>query len=257
MIFWLLFALVFAVFLYVLYKWRKEEYGPLAKVAYLLGIRLESLEKKRWIFFQHNPTRRSENLIVSFAGGALRIAGIPHTEFRKSLQNFDCDQLYVMDITGMTWYLQDPNFKWNGYEYYETKLREYCQNYKKCFFIGNCMGASGALMMSHLANKVVVFNPQVDPSSEKNYAVKVGRRLLPKSLKNQPLEYIKKNTSLSKASIHVHEVKHRDWVQQSSFLPSNVHVTVYNNCYNAATYLKEQGKLIPLLKEQYDDMNSN
>jgi len=228
--------------------------GWISKISHLFGVQLAALENKRFTFYPHDNTKKSDHLIVSFAGGALKVSGIPYTEFRKSLANFECDQLFVMDPTGMTWYLQDPTSKWQGYHYYESKLMEITKNYTKCMFIGNCLGASGALMMSHLATKVVAFNPHVDPSCHNSLKLRLANKLIPKSMQHELYRLIKQNTSTTKASVKVYGAKTNEVTQQTALLPENVQVTLYNGCTNISAYLKKEGKLVQLLSRELTDM---
>jgi len=253
----LMIAIVIAsIVVYFLYRWisRDGHLGYLAKICHLMGVKLDSIEKRRWMFFPHDTLMRSDTLIVSFAGGAMKISGIPYTEFRRSLSNFKCDQLYVMDPTGMTWYLQDPTSNWNGYKYYESELRQITKNYSKCMFIGNCMGGSGALMMSHLATKVVVFNPHVDTSIQPSKIMKFANWMLPSSMKREVYRLIDQNVSSTKAIVHVHCSKNEEARHQTTLLPHNVKVTLYDTNKGASAYLKENGKLIPLITEEFEEM---
>jgi hypothetical protein len=49
-----------------------------------------------------------------------------------------------------------------GYEHYERRLAAACAPYRHVIFIGDSMGASGALLFAHLATEVHAWTPQVD-----------------------------------------------------------------------------------------------
>jgi len=241
--------------IYKLLRWISIDHpGLVAKILYLFGFQSPSIESKRWTFFPHDPSKRSDAIIVSFAGGALKVGGTPITEFQRSLSNFQCDQLFVMDPTGMTWYLQDPDSRWEGYKYYEEKLLQITKNYSKCMFIGNCMGGSGALMMSHIATKVVVFNPHVDPSCHRVKSIKFANWLMPQSMRGELYRLIKENTTKTKGSVHVYGSKYEQIIEETSLLPSKVIVTLFDTTENISHYLKKNGKLIPLLRKEFQEM---
>jgi len=128
--------------------------GIKTKLCYLCGFTLKKYEDMRFSFVPAHPGgERTDMLIVSFAGGALKIGGHSQPEFQRALAFLDSDQLYLVDPTGMSWYLRGPT-GYDGIEFYERKLREILSHYKSSIFIGNCMGASAALFYSHLATKV-------------------------------------------------------------------------------------------------------
>lgn len=49
-----------------------------------------------------------------------------------------------------------------GYELYEARLRAACGPYRSVVFIGDSMGATGALLFAHLATEVHAWTPQID-----------------------------------------------------------------------------------------------
>ena len=71
-----------------------------------------------------------------------------------------------------SWYLNDPENKWEGFKYHEARLSEFVKNYKYSLFVGNSMGGTGALLFCHLASAVIVFNPQVDLSLLRTFTVR-------------------------------------------------------------------------------------
>lgn len=50
----------------------------------------------------------------------------------------------------------------DGYAAYEARLAAACAPYRHVIFIGDSMGATGALLFAHLASDVQAWTPQVD-----------------------------------------------------------------------------------------------
>ena len=84
----------------------------------------------------HTRTPRASTLIIAFSGGAINKIGIPWHEFRRTLSSSasasECDQLYVLDPTGMSMYA-------HGLAQFEQMLRDLTAGYARCVFVGNCM----------------------------------------------------------------------------------------------------------------------
>ncbi|KAL4428234.1 hypothetical protein ABPG75_002323 [Micractinium tetrahymenae] len=74
-----------------------------------------------------------------------------------SPQEANFDVLYVVD-PARSWYGGGDE----GYELYEGRLRAACAPYRSVVFIGDSMGATGALLFAHLATEVHAWTPQVD-----------------------------------------------------------------------------------------------
>jgi hypothetical protein len=119
--------------------------GLRAKLHYLFGLKLPD-EDKRFNFVPFGSSK-TDLLVVSFAGGtglyvyllnlgALKIGGHSQPEFQRSLAFCNADQvsrcyavvssfkLYVLDPTGMSWFLRDPHSTFHGIEFMETELKE-------------------------------------------------------------------------------------------------------------------------------------
>jgi hypothetical protein len=107
-----------------------------------MGFKPNFLYQKSWNFIQKNE-KKSKNIIVSFAGGALVMGGMTQFELVKTLEDTDCDQLFLLgtnsynkkDPTGMSYYLY-KNGEWNGYEELYKELKSFVSNYERVLFIG-------------------------------------------------------------------------------------------------------------------------
>jgi len=232
--------------------------GILSKLALLFNLRLEYFEKQRWQFTPHEEGRRTKGLIVAFAGGALHLAMIPQREFVKSLSDVPTDKLFLVDPL-QSWFLNDPNGEWKGFEYLSEKLSELFQEYQKVLLIGNCMGASGAMLFSHLADRVLVFNPHVALHELKGLK-NLGWRRLPQQWKDNHLTAFSDNLSKCRGHITVHVGTNAEDLFQIEFLPSLPNLNLVKHRWNSEdspslpASLKKRDMLVPLLKEAFVEM---
>eukprot|EP00947_MAST-08B_sp_MAST-8B-sp1_P000566 g566.t1 len=133
---------------------------------------------------------RSRVLIVAFSGGAVRVGGLPRAEFRRTLERAGssaaaCDHLFVLDPTGMSFYTHDlPRFR--------SVLTRACSCYGHVVFVGNCLGASGALALCNdvdlsARSTVLAFNPILSPAADARPAFKLCALLMPQAMARLPL----------------------------------------------------------------------
>lgn len=145
-----------------------------AKIAtFVLRVRVPELERERigaivparTIVDDDNnnvSTSHSRSLLVAFAGGALQIGGQTRREFVNSTADLDCDRLFVTDPSN-AWYC-DAGFS--------TRLEEIVRTYGRVVFLGNCLGATGALRFAHLANHVLCINPDIDVVNHSDWRIR-------------------------------------------------------------------------------------
>jgi len=245
-----------ALLLLLGYLWLNADsyIGYLAKLSYVLGIRIKFLEQRRWKFVPFNLYEKSRVLIVSFAGGALKIGGVPQAEFSKTLASFECDQLFLVDPTGMSWFLQGPNFNWEGIKYYESILSKFCESYSKVLFIGNCMGATGAFMMGHLADRVILFRPNIDPRNHPDWITRFGTKFIPQDKRGDIFNKILDTIEKAKETVFdIYVSKNVPDLQQLGLLPDakNVNKLIKEGQYNIRN-LKLKGELVPLIRSTYE-----
>ena len=212
--------------------------GFLCKTAYMLGITVPNLEKQRFRSYPYGESEptvlnsenlktavvpKSKTIIVSFSGGAVRGIGIPRTEFRRTLQEKNsrtskCDLLFVVDTTGMSFY-----------HYHLDELKDLLQDvlkfYDKVVLMGNCMGATGALLYSSFIpskcnGAVVAFCPEVDPASDSRLMFKLGSCVQPSICSSLRLKIT--NNILS--SIVDKREKHHDG-------PLSVKYIIHSSCW--------------------------
>jgi len=256
----LIFGIVLIILALVFFRiWHSpNRRGQLSKLSTLFGFKVEKLEKDRWIFVAIKEGSTSDLLVVSFAGGALRIGGHTRPEFQKTLATFDCDQLYLTDPS-QSYYLNDPQGNWNGFEYHNNKLKELTSSYKYVLFIGASMGGSAALLFSHLANGVIAFNPLIDLEGETRFNFRIGIYFLPKSLRVSFRQTVCQNIEKGTGVINIHVSNSKEEIFHTLGLPSKTNVNLYHDHvnHNLAIYLRNNGKLVPIIKNEVERLRSS
>lgn len=141
-----------------------------AKIAtFLLRVRVPALERERIGAIvrarstddddpSHTSQSQSRSLLVAFAGGALQLGGQTRREFVNSTADLDCDRLFVTD----------PSNAWYTDAGFEARLEAIV----RAVFLGNCLGATGALRFAHLASHVVCINPDVDVVNHSDWRIR-------------------------------------------------------------------------------------
>jgi len=248
---------IFSAVFYFFAKWvYKNRLGLISKISAIGGFQLEFLEKQRWQFFQFNREKKSEKLIVSFAGAALRVGGTPIAEFKKTLHEMECDQLFLID-PNQSWYLNDPKLQWNGYEYHSEKLKNFIKesNYKKVMFIGASLGATAALLYSNMSDLVLAFNPQVDINRLRGMMGWNARRV-PKHIRINFCNLLNNNISKCNGKIFAHISTLPGDALQATYLKPVDHLTIVKHLdfdeHGLASHLKKKGQLVSLIKDAYD-----
>jgi hypothetical protein len=122
--------------------------------------------------------------------GSVRGIGALRTEWRRTLQAQDsptsgCDLLFVLDPTGMSFYSHNFN---------EVRrvLLTASQHYERILLLGNCMGATGALLVAGMFPTTcqvvaMAFNPEV-PAVDQRLSGIIEHQT--PETKNYPLYYI-------------------------------------------------------------------
>ncbi|CAF1155783.1 unnamed protein product [Rotaria sordida] len=190
---WLLFLIapvVITSILTLLYIFIKRNNGNgycLSKLSAFTRIRFDSLEEKRQTYCPANNKcqchpkgsathiepnllckHRSPTLCISFAGAAMMVYGVRTTEWRGSMKevhhdtNDEFDALFFTD-PAQCFYLQDPNYQWQGLTYYRDLIKLYSTLYQRIILIGASLGGSMVCMCADLATLSIAFNPIVDP----------------------------------------------------------------------------------------------
>ncbi|CAF2905113.1 unnamed protein product [Rotaria sp. Silwood2] len=105
---------------------------------------------------------------MSFAGAAMIVGGLRTTEWRGSMREVhrdtddEFDALFFTD-PAQCFYLQDPDYHWQGIAYYRNLIEKYSTHYQRIVLIGASLGGSMVCMCADLANVSIAFNPILDP----------------------------------------------------------------------------------------------
>lgn len=196
------------------------------------------------------PIAQKKVLVVFSSLGS----GIARPEWQGTLRSIgalsmdDLDVLHVMDFA-FSWYCQDPTCEWKGGEYFEHELRNWTKNYQSIFFLGDSMGATGALRFSQLAKAVLAFTPQIDVS---NYAA-VTRSDFSSDRRLQLKQEIIDAVTMSKADISIHFGSQcQEDVFQVSLLPTRNNLLLTEHDYDdhvLSLHLRQVGRLSDLVKD--------
>ena len=78
------------------------------------------------------------------------------------IQVDEFDALFLTD-PAQCFYLQDPNYNWQGLTYYRNLVQLYSTLYQRVILIGASLGGSMVCMCADLATLSIAFNPILDP----------------------------------------------------------------------------------------------
>jgi hypothetical protein len=180
-------GIMFGLFFLFMKRHRGHGYF-LSKFSAFTRIRFDHLEKCRQTYCPANEkclchTRnsaahiepnltcphRSLTLYMSFAGAAMIVGGVRTTEWRGSMKQLhhgtddDFDALFLTD-PAQCFYLQDPDYNWEGLIYYRNLVQLYSTLYRRVILIGASLGGTMACMCADLATLSITFNPILDPT---------------------------------------------------------------------------------------------
>lgn len=112
--------------------------------------------------------RGYENIIVSFGSVVGLFGGVNSGEFRKTLNKFNTDILFLFDEKKV-WYLKGIGDTTDSVGKLSKFITDITKSYKNVGFLGSSMGGYGALLMSIYCkpNSVLAFCPQVLIGSHK------------------------------------------------------------------------------------------
>ena len=180
-------AIILVPIIFLLKRHRGSGY-LLSKFSAFTRIRFNHLEKRRQTYCPANEkclchTRnsaahiepnltcphRAPTLYMSFAGAAMIVGGVRTTEWRGSMKQLhygtedQFDALFLTD-PAQCFYLQDPDYQWQGLIYYRNLVQLYSTLYQRVILIGASLGGSMVCMCADLATLSITFNPILDPT---------------------------------------------------------------------------------------------
>lgn len=105
--------------------------------------------------------RGYENIIVSFGSIVGLFGGVDSGEFRKTLNKFNTDILFLFD-NEQVWYINGIGGEINTILKLSEFIVDITKEYKNVGFLGSSMGGYGAILLSHYCNpsSVLTFSPQ-------------------------------------------------------------------------------------------------
>mmetsp|Transcript_2031 Transcript_2031/g.5643 ORF Transcript_2031/g.5643 Transcript_2031/m.5643 type:complete len:279 (-) Transcript_2031:759-1595(-) len=147
--------------------------GLVAKVSSILGLKpARALMALRWGLVQKGEEPNS-TLVVAFAGGGIRMGGVPRREFVRTLDSIrDVDVLFLTD--------PEQRFYGGDMDEWARDLRQVMGQYAVSVFVGNCMGSVGALALASRCrpDRVLVFGPIASPARDPRLEVRLYSRLV-------------------------------------------------------------------------------
>ena len=105
--------------------------------------------------------RGYENIIVSFGSIVGLFGGVDSGEFRKTLNKFNTDILFLFD-NEQVWYNNGIGGEINTIHKLSEFIVNFTKEYENVGFLGSSMGGYGAILLSHYCNpsSVLTFSPQ-------------------------------------------------------------------------------------------------
>lgn len=210
-----------------------------------------------------NRAIRADTLIVAFSGGAVNKIGVPRIEFRRVLSRkgsmtASCDQLYVLDHTGMSFYSNlgdcnvDVGMETSSEKPLGATLKIVFAKYSRVVLVGNCMGATGALRCANMlpsANcTVLAFNPEIAPQVDSRLSFRLVSRLKPSFCHKLP--YIIENAvAQSVARVFLHSSTWQaEYIQAQMLHGCDAEIWIKssdcNGCCEAMKEARERGNTI-------------
>lgn len=142
-------------------------------------------------------------LVISFAGGAVRIGGLSRIQLKSTLSelikllpdDICLDQVFAMDPTGMSWYSYNGKKRnFTGWQTLCAELSSITPFYDCILMVGFCMGATAAAMISEKMNLaagqqsiLLLFNPQTEICSHLNPKYRIASWFLDRSVADKVL----------------------------------------------------------------------
>mmetsp|Transcript_38 Transcript_38/g.85 ORF Transcript_38/g.85 Transcript_38/m.85 type:complete len:279 (-) Transcript_38:206-1042(-) len=201
----------------------------------------EDLRAMEWMEYIRYP--RSKVLVVAFAGGGVMIGGIPLPEWAKTCSRIEgIDYLTVVDVH-QKWYLQQHN-KWR------ERFRSLFAKYEKVLLLGNCMGATGAMLFADMADSVVAFAPQTCLKNAKGVYWLNSLRLSNEMREGFNRLLRRRASECKRVSVIYSPLKDSYFAK---YLPEHW-VTMEKDCdeLNVPVWLKKNGKLVSMLSDEID-----
>ena len=176
-----------------------------------------------------------------FAGGANLVGGIPRLEFGSTLASLGLDHVLVLDWK-QTWYVHTQSS-------IRAKLVPVVKHYDKVCFVGNCLGATGALLMADLADVVVAFSPLTSLNRARGMYGLNSRLRIEKEIRDSFEEKLEEAVVKCRECVHVYYTPEKD-SYFAPWAPSGAKV-VMSDVGNPRV-LRDKGLLVPFLQKHFN-----
>ena len=231
--------------------------GLLVLVAVLLVWRhrpaWSSLRAKFYCFVLHRPDfstpeffwsgKKSNVVVVAFAGGANLVGGIPRLEFGSTLRSMGLDYVLVLDWR-QTWYVHST---------LRTQLAPVLRQYERVVFVGNCMGATGALLWADMADVVVAFAPLTSLNRARGLYRLNSRLRIEKSIRDSFERQLSEAVDACRGCVHVYYTPDKD-AYLAPWAPAGARVAMTE--LGNPRKLRDKGLLVPFLQAHISHKSS-
>lgn len=191
----------------------------------------------------------------------MQLMKVPRREFVGSLADLACDQIFLTDPS-QSWYMKGTRQDWRGYEEVKAYIEKHAEGYERVMCIGNCLGASGALLFSSFAHMTVAFNPHVNFVVQDRAKLWLGSSLLPRRIRDSFHELVAEGVRHSKGVVEVHVGACPLDIAQAELLKKYVpedHLEIIRHPWrqsNLPGELKKRDELFPMVHAAYQRMLS-
>ncbi|CAE8611485.1 unnamed protein product [Polarella glacialis] len=206
------------------------------------GVLTEALTTCDLHWDRMSPHEVQDVLVLTFSAQGAPVAQ-GQTEVRALRDALlKVDALYVCDPAN-AWFLQDPEFTWQGLPYFQAKISNITAKYRRVFAWGGSMGGSAALLFADLADRVHAFSPQVD-------LMYTWPTFASESVRERFRQRVQDSVASCRGqvTVHVGEDNHTD-NRHAAAISARAEVRLHDTAnHNTMKHLKQRGKLLPLLK---------
>eukprot|EP00009_Paramoeba_aestuarina_P014128 CAMPEP_0201523934 /NCGR_PEP_ID=MMETSP0161_2-20130828/21007_1 /ASSEMBLY_ACC=CAM_ASM_000251 /TAXON_ID=180227 /ORGANISM="Neoparamoeba aestuarina, Strain SoJaBio B1-5/56/2" /LENGTH=272 /DNA_ID=CAMNT_0047923173 /DNA_START=157 /DNA_END=975 /DNA_ORIENTATION=- len=228
--------------------------GLVAKISSILNLGPpKALQDLRWKLVKKEGGRKS--LVVAFAGGGIRMGGVPRREFVRTMEKLEnCDVLFVTD--------PEQCFYGRNVDQWVDDLGSLCKSYEGVLFVGNCMGSTGALGLgSRLkVDRILVFAPICAPHEDPRWNVRnYTQWCLNSAQRNSLRDAVVASVAECRQGVEVHrnfsekDLLHTALLEKAPSAETKLKVIPYKvpgyEESSVAKYLRAENKLVHVIEE--------
>ena len=193
---------------------------------------------------------RAHILLIAFAaqGPGMQQWAVPCAAARAA--GAPLDVLYLADPSN-SYYLQDPEGKWQGLRYYAKLIEEYSASYDRVLLVGSSMGATAALQHAHRAHRTLAFGPRVDLRRTHGSFVADDAKEACACAVSSALDQMRGSVAVHVGVGNLEDMAQAAQVRQFSNVTTVEHDTFH---HNVPMHLEREGMLVPLLKRELAEL---